>query len=183
MSQRFFSKSLLFRSTMDKTYLLNVNILKKKTIKSIALAVLVTSLVLVLYQLLFLKMIEEYNRRTILERDNLKVQSLLKPSQSEKEQFVCTPSGISLSIDKLNDDYCDCPDGSDEPMTDACPNGSFVCVQTKVKIPSSRVNDGICDCCDGSDEWKQVPFPVHLSIEDQKKAGVFHPPCPNTCPV
>lgn len=58
----------------------------------------------------------------------------------------------------INDDYCDCGDGSDEPLTSACSGLSkrmFVCGKggpIKKEIPYSRVNDGICDCCDGSDE-------------------------------
>lgn len=69
--------------------------------------------------------------------------------------FVCLDGSMSIPFDHVNDDYCDCRDGSDEPGTSACLNGQFACenlgyvVQT---IPSSRVNDGICDCCDGSDE-------------------------------
>ncbi|KAF5371945.1 hypothetical protein D9615_008110 [Tricholomella constricta] len=57
----------------------------------------------------------------------------------------------------VNDDSCDCPDGSDEPGTGACPDTVFYC-QNKghigATIPSSRVNDGLCEpeCCDGSDE-------------------------------
>eukprot|EP00808_Paulinella_micropora_P022877 g62768.t1 len=81
--------------------------------------------------------------------------------------------GISVSSDKVNDNYCDCPeDGLDEPGTSACAKGHFECpittacleVHDKLKrlsnnlcrtfsqIPSSQVDDGVCDCCDGSDE-------------------------------
>jgi len=53
---------------------------------------------------------------------------------------------------RMNDDYCDCEDGSDEPLTSACsPLGFFHCSGDGI-LPSSRVNDGICDCCNGSDE-------------------------------
>lgn len=50
----------------------------------------------------------------------------------------------------MNDDYCDCPDGSDEPGTSACEGvagATFYC-KNEGHIPgvilSSRVNDGIC---------------------------------------
>ena len=33
----------------------------------------------------------------------------------------------------VNDDYCDCDDGSDEPGTSACSNGSFYCVNKQFK--------------------------------------------------
>lgn len=57
--------------------------------------------------------------------------------------------------ERINDDYCDCLDGADEPGTSACSNGRFYCVNTPHQprfIPSSHVDDGVCDCCDGSDE-------------------------------
>lgn len=63
-----------------------------------------------------------------------------------------------LSFEQVNDDICDCPDGSDEPGTAACPNNFFYCQNVghiAGKLASSRVNDGVCDydvCCDGSDE-------------------------------
>lgn len=50
----------------------------------------------------------------------------------------------------VNDDYCDCPDGSDEPGTSACegrPHAYFYCRNAghiPARILSSRVNDGIC---------------------------------------
>jgi protein kinase C substrate 80K-H len=102
------------------------------------------------------------------------------------ETFMCISNpSITVPIAHVNDDYCDCPDGSDEPGTAACsyistlspPQPSrgkagaaneslalpgFYC-KNKGHIPSyipfTNVNDGACDyelCCDGSDEYDGV---------------------------
>lgn len=79
------------------------------------------------------------------------------------QKFKCLESDVEISFAQINDDYCDCPDGSDETYTNACSNGKFYCTkQTRhvtgrgkdIFVPSSRINDGICDCIDCSDEFK-----------------------------
>ncbi|XP_065320640.1 glucosidase 2 subunit beta-like [Gordionus sp. m RMFG-2023] len=69
--------------------------------------------------------------------------------------FYCFTDSFQIPYKFVNDDYCDCKDGSDEPGTSACRNGQFHCDNKGFigkSIFSSWVNDGICDCCDGSDE-------------------------------
>ncbi|WZH49391.1 glucosidase II beta subunit-like protein-domain-containing protein [Fusarium acuminatum] len=104
-----------------------------------------------------------------------------------KEEFSCiTNAAIKLSLDQINDNTCDCPDGSDEPGTAACANidplspeqplaGSlsgttnttnalpgFWCANEGhigMYVPFLYVNDGVCDydlCCDGSEEYSTV---------------------------
>ncbi|XP_026759630.1 glucosidase 2 subunit beta [Galleria mellonella] len=83
--------------------------------------------------------------------------SLSKASlYSPNKDFTCFDGTVTLPFSYVNDDYCDCFDGSDEPGTSACLNGIFHCTNAGHRpqnIPSSRVNDGVCDCCDGTDEY------------------------------
>ncbi|KAG7662259.1 uncharacterized protein J8A68_004269 [[Candida] subhashii] len=94
-------------------------------------------------------------------------QHLYQPIEINGKQYwqCLNDSSIKLTYDQINDDYCDCPDGSDEPGTNACPYSSespklFYC-ENKGHIPgyieNYKLNDGVCDydiCCDGSDEYK-----------------------------
>ena len=85
---------------------------------------------------------------------------------------------------RLNDDYCDCTDGSDEPSTSACAalGSTFQCKYGGGKsIPSSRVNDGVCDCCQGEDEYLHLP--VVLSNNKHTQSLLFDSAifCKNLC--
>lgn len=105
----------------------------------------------------------------------------------DSETFTCISNpSVQIPFSAVNDDFCDCPDGSDEPGTSACSHLSrnsplsvadrlghnegeivaalpgFYCKNKGHRpsfVPFQRVNDGICDyeqCCDGSDEWARV---------------------------
>ncbi|ORZ19163.1 glucosidase II beta subunit-like-domain-containing protein [Lobosporangium transversale] len=78
----------------------------------------------------------------------------------EKGNWKCLGGSKTISFKGVNDDYCDCPDGSDEPGTAACGNSYFYCANVghaPAYIRTSRLNDGVCDpeCCDGTDEFAE----------------------------
>ncbi len=57
----------------------------------------------------------------------------------------------------VNDNYCDCASGADEPLTSACSSalvaqGVFDCGNGQALLYASRVEDGVCDCANGRDE-------------------------------
>ena len=76
-----------------------------------------------------------------------------KHSQNQPK-ILCVDGTVGFE----NDDYCDCPDGKDEPNTSACSHlhvqqPMFTCHSDRAHVIfSSRVGDGVHDCADGSDE-------------------------------
>jgi len=96
---------------------------------------------------------------------------LYTPTGSDNHFTCLTHPSITIPFSAVNDDYCDCPDGSDEPGTAACAHiphkqlavKGFYCANQPGSVPRylplNRVNDGVCDyeiCCDGSDEYNHV---------------------------
>ena len=83
-----------------------------------------------------------------------------------------TCGGLVLPKEMVNDDYCDCADGSDEPRTSACAGLeqrlTYWCENEGHKgkmISQTQINDGICDCCDGTDEFSTTAGCVNNCVE------------------
>jgi len=70
------------------------------------------------------------------------------PRSSPPSWSCLNDSSHIIPFSAINDDYCDCPDGSDEPGTSACRSGWFFCHNsggnTGRRIPSYSVSDGLC---------------------------------------
>ena len=86
--------------------------------------------------------------------------------------FTCDAAKLTITHDRVNDDYCDCKDGSDEPGTAACSHiisSHFFCTDTRITrhIPTSMVNDGVCDCCDGSDEMDALHICTKSTCDEE----------------
>lgn len=67
-------------------------------------------------------------------------------------QFSCDGGKHRFDVVRINDNYCDCEDGSDEPGTSACSHTAavFHCANAGFfaqDLPTSRVNDQICGAC------------------------------------
>ncbi|KAF3988763.1 hypothetical protein FT663_03851 [Candidozyma haemuli var. vulneris] len=100
-------------------------------------------------------------------------QHLYQPNSNGKWACLSDPS-IELNLEQINDDICDCPDGSDEPGTAACSSirskEGFYCSNEGYfpgYIQNFKVNDGVCDyevCCDGSDEWATGKCPNKCDV-------------------
>ena len=84
-------------------------------------------------------------------------------SKYEKETFTCDGGTKTYSKDEINDSFCDCSDGSDEPGTSACAGNIFSCANKGyriIQIPSSRVDDGTLQC--GS--WNEIVTSLVIAI-------------------
>ena len=77
----------------------------------------------------------------------------INKKEESKHSITCA-DGTTMGL--LDDNYCDCDDGRDEPNTSACSNvlvqkHTFRCKDGNM-IYTSRVKDGVYDCPDQTDE-------------------------------
>jgi hypothetical protein len=111
-------------------------------------------------------------------------------AQANGPRTSCDGGATPLALDQLNDAYCDCEDGTDEPGSSACgaspaEAAGFYCGWEKLseaeaksggvaeRVFASRVNDGVCDCCNGADEW--------MHHELGQRTPMATSPCVDTC--
>lgn len=86
----------------------------------------------------------------------------LQQKYEQSAQLECDGGTKVFTKSQINDNYCDCLDGTDEPGTSACNGATFVCANRgyrSVSITSARVDDGVCDCADGTDEGTYIKCP------------------------
>ncbi|KAI9887970.1 MAG: hypothetical protein M1823_000227 [Watsoniomyces obsoletus] len=75
------------------------------------------------------------------ELEKNKRRKLVSKYYKSTSTFTCiSHPSVTIPINKLNDDYCDCPDGSDEPGTSACSYLSPLSppFPAKISIPGSH---------------------------------------------
>lgn len=74
-------------------------------------------------------------------------------SRYARDVLSCDGGKNVMNVDRMNDDYCDCKDGLDEPGTSSCASvvtsdTTFWCLNSghvSKRISLSRVDDGICE--------------------------------------
>lgn len=88
-------------------------------------------------------------KETVVSSDVIRGVPHYKQGQYEGDVLFCDDKTKTFTKNEINDGYCDCKDGSDEPGTSACSGNTFHCVNKGYRITqifSSRVDDGeFCD--------------------------------------
>lgn len=99
----------------------------------------------------------------------------------ESKPFTCLDSSATIPFDQVNDDYCDCKDGSDEPGEFCLPSfvyhasmehllNAWPCVVTKIepvplpveweKLAQKRVVSGLVRGATGAVGAQKGPYPA-----------------------
>ena len=98
--------------------------------KKLKYAVAVVCMIAVLYVIIYqVKSVPELTRETetIRKVRGVHYTMISHYNGAMRSEFVCLFDGKTIDSAKINDDYCDCEDGTDEPGTSACANGKFYC--------------------------------------------------------
>ena len=104
------------------------------------------------------------------------LQQSLQDKWAAGTDLHCDDGTRTFTAAQINDNYCDCADGADEPGTSACAKGTFVCANRgyrTVTISSMRVDDGVCDCADGTDEGTVVKCPNTSKAAAQRERDMI----------
>lgn len=100
---------------------------RRQKVKYSVIAVSIISIIYIMYQVIPVQQLSKKShlKRTFVRGVHYSVARHYYADEDDK--FTCLYDGEVIHIDKINDNYCDCKDGTDEPGTDACPNGKFFC--------------------------------------------------------